>query len=184
MQGNFKRILKRAAKGHKQSQYELYESFYGYCMSVALRFCNSREESKEVVHDSFIKAFAKLGSVANEDSFKPWLRRIVVNTSIDYYRKNSNEIHHLDVMEHDSIDLEENALDKLSAEDIYKAIELLPPAYRMVFTLYAVEGYKHDEIGEKLGISTGTSKSNLSKARVKLQKLILDMNKVKQVSNG
>lgn len=184
MHNNLKRILKRAAKGHKQSQYELYESFYGYCMSVSLRFCDSREEAKEVVHDSFIKAFAKLGSVVSEDSFKPWLRRIVVNTSIDYYRKNATEVHHLDIIEHDSIDVTENAIDKLSAEDIFKAIALLPPGYRMVFTLYAVEGYKHDEIGEKLGISTGTSKSNLSKARAKLQKLILEMNEVKEVSNG
>lgn len=184
MYDNLKRILKRAAKGHKQSQYKIYEGFYGYCMSVSLRFSSSREEAKEIVHDAFIKAFAKLDSVVSPDSFKPWLRRIVVNTSIDYYRRSNKEMHHLDIADHDTYDLNENALDKLSVENIYEAIAMLSPAYRMVFTLYAVEGYKHEEIGEKLGISTGTSKSNLSKARVKLQRIILEMDVVKQVSNG
>lgn len=168
------KVLKKAAKGHRQSQMSLYEEYYGYCMSVALRFGDSREEAKEVVHDSFLKAFNKLSSVLNNTSFKPWLRRIVVNTSIDYYRKKGNMQHHLDIVDHDAVDLQEDALQKLSADDIYVAIAQLPPAYKMVFTLYAIEGFKHEEIAQKLGITSGTSKSNLSKARVKLQLLLLE----------
>lgn len=184
MHKDFNILIKKAAKGHKQSQFELYEQFYGYCMSVSLRFCDDRESAKEIVHDAFIKAFAKLENILSENAFKPWLRRIVINTAIDHYRKNKHEMHHLDVVEHDTIDLSENVMDKLSVDDIYKAIALLPPAYRMVFTLYAVEGFKHEEIAIKLGINIGTSKSNLSKARIKLQKILLDMQAIKLVSNG
>lgn len=184
MQSDLKKLLKKAAKGHQQSQYVLYEEFYGYCMSVSLRFGESREEAKEIVHDAFLKAFAKLESVVNAESFKPWLRRIVVNTSIDYYRRNSHSTHHLDVAKHDTDDLSEDVLSKLSAEDIHAAIAKLPPAYRMAFTLYAVEGYKHEEIGQKLGISVGASKSNLFKARAKLQRSIIEMEEVKEISNG
>ncbi len=172
---NLDKLIKKAAKGHQQSQMALYESFYGYCMSVALRFSESREDAKEIVHDAFIKAFAKLDTVDSASSFKPWLRRIVVNTSIDEFRRKKTESYHLDVVEHDTIDLTEDALQKLSAENLFAMIAELPPAYRMVFTLYAVEGYKHEEIAQKLGISVGTSKSNLSKARAKLQKLIIEI---------
>ncbi|MEP1096090.1 MAG: RNA polymerase sigma factor [Cyclobacteriaceae bacterium] len=181
---SFKKVLKKASTGHKKSQYVMYEDFYGYCMSVALRFGDSREEAKEIVHDAFLKAFAKLDTVLSENSFKPWLRRIVVNTSIDYYRRRPEEIYHLDVVEIDTEDTTEDALQRLSAEDIFRAIEQLPRAYRMVFTLHAVEGFKHEEIANKLGISVGASKSNLSKARVKLQKLLADMSEIREAGNG
>jgi RNA polymerase sigma factor (sigma-70 family) len=176
--------LKKAAKGHKKSQFELYEQFYGYCMSVALRYSDDRENAKEIVHDAFIKAFAKLENILTESAFKPWLRRIVVNTAIDHFRKHQHEQHHLDIVDHDAVDMSENVMDKLSAEDIFKGIAQLPRGYRMVFTLYAVEGFKHEEIGIKLGITTGTSKSNLSKARIKLQKILLNMQAIKIVRNG
>lgn len=153
-------------------------------MSVALRFSESRDEACEIVQDGFLKAFNKLGSLTNTDSFKPWLRRIVVNTALDYYRKNINQVHHLDVIEHDTVSLEEDALQRLSAEDIYAAVSQLPHAYRMVFTLYAIEGFKHEEIANQLGISIGTSKSNLSKGRAKLQRIILSMEVERRVSHG
>ena len=181
---DLKKLLKKAQNGDQRSQFQLYEQFYGYAMSVALRFCNSREVAKEVVHDGFIKAFAKLASVAGEDSFKPWLRRIVVNTAIDYHRKEISRGVHMDIVDHDAVDVSEDSLARLSAEDIYEAIKLLPPAYRLVFTLYAVEGYKHEEIAQKLGIGVGTSKSNLSKARVKLQGILSQMETPKLMSNG
>jgi RNA polymerase sigma factor (sigma-70 family) len=178
------KLIKKASQGHRQSQIALYESYYGYCMSVALRFSDNRENAKEIVHDAFLKAFAKLDTVLNAKSFKPWLRRIVVNVSIDYYRKHRAEMHHLDVVEHDVAEISEDALSKLSVETIYYAIAKLPSAYRMVFTLFAIEGYKHEEIGGKLGISVGTSKSNLSKARKKLKKIIADMDDYRAFGNG
>ena len=172
---NLEKLIKKASKGHQQSQMALYEQYYGYSMSVALRFSESREDAKEIVHDAFIKVFAKLGAVDNVNTFKPWLRRIVVNTAIDEFRRKKTTSHHLDIVDHDAPDLSEDALSRLSAEDLFEIIGQLPPAYRMVFTLYAIEGFKHEEIAQKLGISVGTSKSNLSKARAKLQKQILQI---------
>ncbi len=171
---HIEKLIKKASRGHQQSQMALYEHYYGYCMSVALRFCESREDAKEIVHDAFVKAFAKLHTV-DKSAFKPWLRRIVVNTAIDEFRRNKVHSHHLDVVEHDAPDLSEDALSRLSAEDLFTLIGQLAPAYRMVFTLYAIEGFKHEEIAKKLGISVGTSKSNLFKARARLQKQILDI---------
>lgn len=162
----------------------IYEAFYGYGMSVALRFCDDREGAKEIVHDAFLKVFAKLDGVKDESSFKPWFRRIIVNTSIDYYRKYHKESMHMDVAGLDAPDLNATALEQLSANDIYTAINQLPPAYKMVFSLYAVEGYKHDEISQRLGISVGTSKSNLSKARAKLQGILMNMNQQRYATNG
>ncbi|WP_245907017.1 RNA polymerase sigma factor [Reichenbachiella versicolor] len=175
--------MKKAAKGHRKSQVALYEDFYGYAMSVGLRFSDTREEAQEIVHDSFIKAFGKLDTITNADSFKPWFRRIIVNTSIDFFRKKRLEIGQLDVVENEVADLNEDALSQMSAQEILDAIQQLTPGYRMVFTLYAIEGYKHDEIAKELGISVGASKSNLSKARQKLQKMLLDSGR-KEVSNG
>lgn len=184
MENDLKKVLKKAAKGHRQSQLHLYEGYYGYSMSVALRFSDSREDACEIVHDAFLKVFNKLGTLADTNSFKPWLRRIVVNTSLDYYRKKTNQIHHLEVVEHDTVSVNEDALQQLSAEDIYAAIAQLPTAYRIVFTLYAIEGFKHEEIANRLNISVGTSKSNLSKARVKLQGIIADMETERRVDHG
>ena len=184
MSKDLKKVLKKAAKGHRQSQLHIYEDYYGYCMSVALRFSDSRDDACEIIHDAFLKVFNKLDSLASAESFKPWLRRIVVNTSLDYYRKKTNKFHHLDVVEHDTVAVNEDAIARLSAEDIYAAIAQLPTVYRIVFTLYAIEGYKHEEIANKLNISTGTSKSNLSKARVKLQGIISKMEEERRVKHG
>jgi RNA polymerase sigma factor (sigma-70 family) len=90
-----KKLIKKASRGHRQSQIALYESYYGYCMSVALRFADNRENAQEIVNDAFLKALAKLDTVLNEASFKPWLRRIVINVSIDYYRKDRGRMHYL-----------------------------------------------------------------------------------------
>lgn len=90
----------------------------------------------------------------------------------------------MDVAGLDAPDLNATALEQLSANDIYTAINQLPPAYKMVFSLYAVEGYKHDEISQRLGISVGTSKSNLSKARAKLQGILMNMNQQRYATNG
>jgi DNA-directed RNA polymerase specialized sigma24 family protein len=93
-----KKLIKKASRGHRQSQIALYESYYGYCMSVALRFADNRENAQEIVNDAFLKALAKLDTVLNEASFKPWLRRIVINVSIDYYRKDRGRMHYLDIV--------------------------------------------------------------------------------------
>lgn len=166
------KLLKEASKGNPRSQRKIYEEYYGYGMSVALRFSANREEAMEAVHDSFIKVFNNFDQIESEQSFKAWLRRIVVNTSIDHFRR-SRHHHFHDDLEDVEAPVNDSILAQMSAEEILAMISKLSPAYRMVFTLYVVEGYKHNEIAERLGISIGTSKSNLAKARIKLKEDII-----------
>lgn len=179
-----KKLINKAIKGHESSQHQLYVMYYGYCISIALRFARYREDAQDIVHDAFVKVLTKLESFDQTQPFKSWIRRIVVNVAIDRYRRDSRQVHSLDVVDDESSDFTENALDRLSADEILEAIATLPPAYRMVFTLYAIEGFKHDEIAQKLGISVGSSKSNLSKARGKLRKLITDKDQRFRAKHG
>ncbi|MCC5944758.1 MAG: sigma-70 family RNA polymerase sigma factor [Bernardetiaceae bacterium] len=150
----------------------LYKQYYGYAMSVCLRYSNHKEEAAEVLNDSFLKVFNKIHQYDPKKSFRGWLRRILINTSIDYYRRNEKHYYHSDVESAMAEEYDLNVLDKLSAEDIYKIIQKLPEIYRITFNLYEVEGYSHEEISQKLGVPAGTSRSNLSRAKQKLRELV------------
>jgi len=137
------------------------------------------------VNDGFIKIFTKLDKYSKGLSFKGWLRRVMINSSIDYFRRNEKHYHSLDISHGQYETASETILDKLAEDEIIAAIQRLPPSYRMVFNLYVIEGYKHEEIANQLNISTGTSKSNLSIARSKLQKILLsENNQLSQEQNG
>ena len=141
-------------------------------MGICLRYSRTREEAVEIVNDGFMKIFKKLDKYSPGLSFKGWLRKVMINSAIDYYRKNEKHYHSLDIS-HGKYETSETILDKLSEQDIIEAIQRLPPSYRMVFNLYVIEGYKHEEIANQLNISVGTSKSNLAIARNKLQKIVI-----------
>lgn len=168
----FKLLLDSCKEGNRKSQKELYRQFYAYAMNVALHYSKNQEEAQEILNDSFYKVFKKLHQYSGKVSFKAWLRRILINTAIDYFRKYHKEIHQLDVVHLNNGPVHNTALDKLSMDDILAAIQHLSPAYRMVINLHLIEGFTHPEIAKKLGISVGTSKSNLAKARKKLQILL------------
>jgi RNA polymerase sigma-70 factor (ECF subfamily) len=142
-------------------------------MGICLRFSRNHEEAVEIVNDGFIKIFGKLNHYTKGLSFKGWLRKVMVNSAIDYYRKNEKYYHSLDISHGQYEEAAESVLDKLSEREIIAVIQSLPPSYRMVFNLHVIEGFKHDEIAHLLNISTGTSKSNLAIARSKLQKILL-----------
>ncbi len=141
-------------------------------MGICLRYSRTREEAVEIVNDGFMKIFKKLDKYSPGLSFKGWLRKVMINSAIDYYRRNEKHYHSLDIS-HGKYETSETILDKLSEQDIIEAIQRLPPSYRMVFNLYVIEGYKHEEIANQLNISVGTSKSNLAIARNKLQKIVI-----------
>ena len=176
-------MIKKARKGYRKSQNELYKAYYGYAMSVALRFCSSREEAQEVTHDAFVKMFGNLEQFNQVLSFKSWFRKIIVNVAIDHYRKYGSIPAHLEILDHDQ-EVDENAISKLATEEILKAVGMLSPAYRMVFTLFVVEGLPHSEIAEKLGISVSTSKSNLVKARNRMKVILNDHLGIKRNIHG
>ena len=141
-------------------------------MGICLRYSRTREEAMEIVNDGFMKIFKKLDKYSQGLSFKGWLRKVMINSAIDYYRRNEKHYHSLDISHGKYETSVETILDKLSEQDIIVAIQRLPPSYRMVFNLFAIEGYHHEEIANQLNISTGTSKSNLAIARTKLQKIL------------
>jgi RNA polymerase sigma factor (sigma-70 family) len=142
-------------------------------MGICLRYSRTREEALEIVNDGFMKIFKNLDKYSPGLSFKGWLRKVMINSAIDYYRKNEKHYHSLDISHGKYEASSETILDKLSEQDIIAAVQRLPPSYRMVFNLYVIEGYKHEEIANQLNISEGTSKSNLAMARTKLQKILI-----------
>ncbi len=168
--------IRRAKRGKAKSQEYIYTHFYRYAMSVSMRYSAKLEEAEEIVNNAFIKVFSKLDSFEESRDFKPWLRRIVINSSIDYQRKNTIFLEELTEEKQAEQVFDNTILERLSAEEILKAVMKLTPAYRTVFTLYAIEEFTHKEIADELKISIGTSKSNLAKARVKLQEELERMN--------
>lgn len=135
-----------------------------------MRYSGNREEAQEIVNDGFVKVFLRLKTHYDPKlSFKGWLRRLMINTAIDVYRKTRYQRESLSLDEAPEVEVREDGLSRLTQEEIMKVVQFLPNSYRYVFNLYIVEGYKHEEIAKELGISVGTSKSHLSKARGKLK---------------
>ena len=151
----------------------IYEQHYSSMMLVCRRYSNNDEDALDILHDGFIKVFRYMEKYQPGTSLQAWIRRIMINTSIDYYRKESRRrTENLET----AYDLSSNLPDvisELSAKEILKSLRLLTPAYRSVFNLYVMEGYSHREIGEMLNITESTSRSNLVKARGKLKAILL-----------
>jgi RNA polymerase sigma-70 factor (ECF subfamily) len=170
-------LIEDCKKRSRSAQEKMYQLYYGYAMSVSLPYSSTEEEAQEVVNDAFIKVFLNLSKYDTKQPFKGWFRRILINTAIDSLRSNKKYNYHLDVANETIEDrFDENIIEKMSAEEILKLVQALPPAYKMVFNLYAIEGYKHHEIAGKLQITEGTSKSNLAKARNKLRNALQSLN--------
>ncbi len=174
-------LLDGCRKNDRNSQKELYYILRGFAMKICYRYTNHTEDSEEIMNEAFVKLYKKVDQFdefRQDDSLlslKGWFKRILVNTCIDHYRKNRSSVNgHILSEESDKLpDHSENGLDLLSYKEIINAIKLLSPAYRTVFNLFVIEGLSHEEISKKLGISVGASKSNLSKARDNLRKLLL-----------
>lgn len=164
--------IENCRKKAPRAQRALYLHFYNYAMTICYRYTQNKEEAEEVLNDSFFKVFNKLEKYEAQGAFKYWLKRIVVNTCIDHFRKHKNApmVIELTPLDHPNVDSE--VVGSLQATELLKLVQQLPNSYRIAFNLHAVEGYTHPEIASMLGISEGTSKSNLAKARKRLQSLI------------
>ena len=169
-------LIKACRKHHLPSQKKLYQHFYSYGMTVCMRYAKDREEAKEILNDAFLKVFSRLDQYTIGLSFKAWLNRILVNTAIDHFRKYQNIPKMVDIVHAQHLRTAAKALDELSTAELLELVQKLSPSYRIVFSLYVIEGYKHWEIAQKLGISEGTSKSNLAKAKAKLKAMLLQWN--------
>ncbi|UYQ92857.1 sigma-70 family RNA polymerase sigma factor [Chitinophaga horti] len=148
------------------SQEELYRQFYGYAMAICLRYANHKEEAVEILNDGFLKVFTHISTYDTSRPFKSWLARIMANTAIDHLRAQKRLLFAEDINKvYDLGSGSDDAIDKLSVDELLTLVQELPPAYKMVFNLYVMEGFQHQQIASMLGISEGTSKSNLFKAK-------------------
>ena len=160
----------RADKGTAQKY--LFEHYFGLAKRICLRYAGSSDEVDEMVNDGFLKVFAKIKLYDANQSFDAWFRTVLIRTCIDYYRKNSPKVSLIDLECAPYLESDDGLIERLSAEEILELVQKLPPSYRMVFSLYVVEGYSHAEIAEILKINEGTSRSNLVKARHKMQEWV------------
>jgi len=166
-------VLEGCWRKDRAAQKELYRQFYGYAMSICLRYCDSEDEAIEVANDAFLKVFLNINRYDPQLPFKPWFRRILINTAINHIKqKQKLKIGTLMDTEYNIPDTEE-ILARLGFQELMKLVRSLSTAYRTVFNLYVLDGFTHEEISQQLGISVGTSKSNLSKARERLRQMIL-----------
>ncbi|NNE28807.1 MAG: RNA polymerase sigma factor [Saprospiraceae bacterium] len=165
-------VIQRCRKEDALAQKMLYMHFYNYAMTICYRYTQNREEAQEVLNDGFFKAFKNLHRYESKGAFKFWLKKILVNTAIDHFRKHKNAPMVIDLVTAGNPGFEPGVLANLEAEELFNLVKRLPTSYRIAFNLHAVEGYSHPEIAEMLGISEGTSKSNLAKARQRLKAII------------
>ncbi|RYY99143.1 MAG: sigma-70 family RNA polymerase sigma factor [Chitinophagaceae bacterium] len=153
-------------------QKELYERFSGKMYGVCLRYASASEEAEDILQEGFVKVFNKIGSFRREGSFEGWIRRIIVNTAIEHFRRKTY-LQPITEKEEQTVEGSYlSVLDSLAEKDIIGLVQQLSPGYRTVFNMYVVEGYTHKQISELLGISEGTSKSQLSRAKAILQELV------------
>jgi RNA polymerase sigma factor (sigma-70 family) len=165
-------LLAGCLRNQRRSQELLYRQFYGYAMSVCMRYTHSRDEALEVLNDGFLKVFTRLEQYDTNQPFKGWLRRILINTAVDHYRASVRHQHEdINEASHASADTVD-AYSQLAHEELIELIQQLSPAYRLVFNLYVIDGFSHEEIANQLMISVGASKSNLARARENLRAII------------
>ncbi len=167
-------VIEGCIKGDRNCQNTLYKIFAPKMMVVCYRYAKNLEDAEDTLTEGFMKVFENVSKFRNEGSFEGWIRKIMVNTAIVKYKSKNNPLSFIVDFEqvHYLIPSGEDIISNIEAKGLMNLIQLLPPAYQMVFNLYSFEGLKHKEIAERLGISEGTSKSNLSDARNYLKKII------------
>jgi RNA polymerase sigma-70 factor (ECF subfamily) len=170
-------LIKGCLNNDRLYQKHLYERYARKMLSVCLCYARDSYEAENILQEGFIKIFENLKNFKPVGSFEGWIRRIIVNTATDYYRKMKR-------LKYIEVDVDEAGhlvstidMDKFATDDIIKTIQKLPEGSRLVFTLFAIEGYSHAEIGEQLGISVGTSKSQYARARMLLQTMLKNSEK-------
>lgn len=173
---NLQLIIEGCRRGNAQSQRKLYKYFFGYGMSICLRYSRNDRQAEEILNDGFLKVFRKIDRYDPDYPFKYWLRQILIHAAIDYFRRNRSYYRFFsgisDLLPETPVPPEYPRLQE--GEPVLPVVQRLPPAYRLVFNLYVMEGLKHHEIAERLGISVGSSKSNLARAKAKLRKWLAD----------
>ncbi len=164
-------IINKCIRGDRSAQNELYKQYYSYGLGICMRYIDDQLEARTILNEGFYKVFKNIKTYNQEYDFKPWFKTIMVHCALDYLRKN-NKLSSISSLEQGSnISIESAAISNMAFDEMLLIINELPAAYKAVFNMYVIDGFKHVEIAKKLGISVGTSKSNLSRAKEKLRSM-------------
>ncbi|MEE9371557.1 MAG: sigma-70 family RNA polymerase sigma factor [Saprospiraceae bacterium] len=170
-------LIARCSKRNRQAQNELYKLYFSYGMSICTRYVNDRSAAITILNDAFLRIFNNLNTYNTELDFKPWFKTIVVRSAINYLKKMKKYKLEMNIDNAKTISTNEDFLSKFNYIELLEMIQSLTLAYRTVFNMYVIDGYKHNEIANTLGITVSTSKSNLTRAKQKLRELISKRNK-------
>lgn len=171
-------VIEGCKRGERHAQKLLYERFSGKMFALCSRYIKDKMEAEDVLVKAFTKILDRINQYKNEGSFEGWVRRVMVNESLSYLRRNKSMYVETDIEAADKEPNFERLENELEAQDLLKLISELPSGYRIVFNMYAIDGYSHKEIGEELGINESTSKSQLSRARAVLQKRLIELENI------
>jgi RNA polymerase sigma factor (sigma-70 family) len=171
-------LIEGCRRREAKAQSSLYNLYAGKFYALCSRYVKEKMEAEDVMVTAFTKILDRIDQYSGEGSFEGWMKRVMINESLSYLRKNKGMYLEMDIEAADREPDLERMENNLQAEDLMKMIEALPSGYRIVFNMYAIDGYSHKEIADQLGISENTSKSQLSRARVALQKSLLEMEKI------
>lgn len=164
-------LVQRCMKGERLAQSQFYKKWYNMVFSICLRYAKDRDQAKNMVNESFFKVFKNLGKISSSQALAAWMKRITINTCIDHIRSNQ-KLKFLDGHEMPDQGIESDVISRLGAEDILRALQQVHPPSKIVFSLYVIEGYKHNEIAERLKIKASTSRWHLMNAKKELKELL------------
>lgn len=173
------KLIKGCQKGKKEYQQALYDKFCDGMYLVALRYSKMQQEAEDILQEAFIKVFKNIGTFRSDSSLAFWIKRIVVNTALNHQRSKLYLYPMVDVNELDDWSGKENVVADLGYEELLELIQELPTGCQVIFNLFAIEGYKHHEIAEKLNISEGTSKSQYSRAKSLLAEKVMKRDRIR-----
>lgn len=176
----YNQLIESCKNNDRDAQYKLYNLLSGKMFAVCLRYAKHREAAEDLLQEGFVKVFTNIEKFRGEGSFEGWVRRIVVNTAIEHYRKSTKMYPIVNIDDLNKNIPWTNTSDELELEDLMNLINKLSQGYKTIFNLYVVEGYAHKEIAEMLEISEGTSKSQLARARYLLMEMVKKSERVKQ----
>ena len=171
-----KKLIAACRDFDRNSQKELFKHYYGYAFNISKLFTYTREDAEEVVNDCFIKLFSSIHTIDDTKPLKAFIRKIIINRAIDNFRKNKKHYYHLDVEELNEVQLKEDVVSTLRLQEILSLLNKLPDHHRLVFNLYEIENYSHEEIASELKISVNSSRVFLMRAKAKMKMLLSKYN--------
>jgi len=176
-------IIQSCIKKDAKAQKYLYQKYSSVLLGICIRYSRSLKDAEDILQDGFLKIFINIKNYSGKGSFEGWMKRIIINTSITYYNNNLKFKYHSDITEINETDISNQNFEtsEFSQEELLNVINELSDGYRMVFNMFAIEGYKHKEIAKMLGIDINTSKSQFSRARKIVQQKLLELKKIKYV---